>query len=177
MTVVDGTEIPVDNIKILRQAKALGLCVNYRKPDDLKMVEDALRAADITGADYVQVRPALYVNGLRLLLYPPELPKDPRIELAGPKFSDCDLAHGYDRCYGHHFVPFIWENGDLDACGYMREYPGYNMGNIYRESFDEIMRRSPEYFPVHTACQVCCKNHEINKLVNEVKAIKDENFV
>ncbi len=172
----DSFTVPVKNIKVLRACKTLGLCVNVNG-DYSETIEKALIVADRTGADYVQVRPRLVVNGERLSRPVIEPINDPRVVISDHKFQDCCLPRGYDKCYGYHFVPFIWENGQFDVCGYMREYCGYTIGNIYEESFEDIIGKFPEFVKVHQNCQICCKNHEINKLINEIKDVEDKNFV
>ena len=37
------------------------------------------------------------------------------------------------------FGRFVWEDGNVDACAYMRLYEGFTLGNIYKSSFKAIM--------------------------------------
>lgn len=175
VTLPRNKHAPIDHIKRLRACKTLGLCVNIGT-EDCSEVDRALSVLEETGADYVQVRPALKANGL---VTSRELPKfnDPRVIVADYKFKDCFRRHGYEKCYGFHFVPFLWENGQLDVCGYMREHEGFTIGNLHENTFEQLVERFPEFVKVQPTCQVCCKNHEINKLINEVKNMEDENFV
>jgi hypothetical protein len=120
------------------------------------------------------------VNGLLTSIVKPELPgfiDHPKLIFSNNKFADCSIPRSYKVCRGFHLVPFIWENGDVDVCGYMRGCRGYNLGNIYKDNFDKIMDHAPDHVPVHVACQVCCKNHELNRLIDEVISAKDKNFV
>lgn len=168
-------EPPVDNISVLRECRTLGLCINvtHSWKKDLAL---ALTVADRTRADYVQVRPMLGANGA-VGGYIGVYSSDPRVVIADYKFNDCRVPREYSRCFGYHFVPFIWEDGSLDVCGYLREHPGYNIGNIYEESFFNLVKRFPHFVKVHDKCQTCCKNHEINKLINDVFDAKDVNFI
>ena len=59
----------------------------------------------------------------------------------------------------------------------MRGIEGYNLGNIYEDRFEDIFENFPNSVEVRKTCQICCKNHEINKLINTAMNIKDGDFV
>lgn len=178
---VSNTDKPFkpEIIKQLRGARTLGLMVNYVGDDG--EIEKALEVAYQVDADYVQVRPALNLNGL-VTDRPIPLIKDPKLVVTDYKFEDQGKRHSYDKCYGYHFVPFIWHNGDVDVCGYHRgkgrvKDGGFTIGNLHERSLSEIVARNPESVPVIDSCQVCCKNNEINKLVNLAIKVGDRDFV
>jgi sulfatase maturation enzyme AslB (radical SAM superfamily) len=164
-----------DCIKPLRAAKTLGFAFNYAGTQDDDYLRETLALAESVKADYVQVRPALAFHGQTVNITPPAI-EHPLLQVTEYKFEDAKKPHGYSTCEGYHFVPFIWENGDVDVCAYMRKHEGYRLGNIYKDSLKDILDRAPHSVPVHTNCQVCCKNHEINKAVHHARQIQDRNF-
>lgn len=162
-------------IKMLRPAKTLGFAFNYGGEQDKSYLEDTIALAEVVKADYVQVRPALNLKGQTTDIEPPDI-NHPLVQITSYKFEDAKHRHGYSKCEGYHFVPYIRENGDVDVCSYMMGYDGYSLGNIYKDSFKDIMDRSPKFVLVHPHCQVCCKNHEINKEIDAVRHLEDVDF-
>jgi organic radical activating enzyme len=175
---VSNTDRPwnVSVLKELRQrAKVLGMAINY--VGDEAGVHRALEVADEVGVDYVQVRQALALRGYLVDRPPPDI-QHPKLMVTKYKFEDCTQPHQYQECFGFNFVPFIWHDGDVDVCGYHRKkgHP-YTLGNLHTMRLSHIMLRAPRSVPVCTTCQVCCKNHEANKLVNTALALQDVAFV
>jgi MoaA/NifB/PqqE/SkfB family radical SAM enzyme len=153
----------------------MGLAVNYVGDD--KAIQDALVVGHRIHADYVQVRQALNLRGLVTERPPPRI-DDPLLMVTLYKFADSPNPHGYSKCYGFHFVPFVWHDGDVDVCGYLRKRGmGYTLGNLKQKRLKVILDEAPRHVPVCSNCQVCCKNHEINKLVNAALAIQNLEFV
>ena len=163
-----------DNLRKMGKCKTLGICIN--DTGDEETIKETLRVGEKIGVDYVQVRPALFSLGSKSFIQKPTIKHD-LLEISLYKYEDQMKNRDYDKCYGFHFVPFLWEDGNLDVCGYMRGISGYNLGNIYRDNFDKIFENLPEYVPTIKTCQICCKNHEINKLINTAKKIEDGDFV
>ncbi len=161
-------------IKALRSCPVLGFAFNYAGPKDDDYLVETLVVAQHVGADYVQCRPALAFHGQTVDIRPPTF-QHPLLYITDYKFEDARRPHGYLRCEGYHFLPFVWED-NVDVCAYNRMYPGYTLGNIYESSLKEILDRAPDGVPVHEKCQVCCKNHEINKTVHHARALRDVNF-
>jgi MoaA/NifB/PqqE/SkfB family radical SAM enzyme len=164
------------NLSALRtRAKVLGMAVNYT--GDHEVVHEALRVGKEIGVDYVQVRQALSLHGF-VTSRPPPVIDDPLLFVTSYKFEDSANKHGYSKCYGFNFVPFIWHNGDVDVCGYHPKKGGpYTLGNLKQTRLAAILAAAPRHVPVIESCQVCCKNHEINKLVNKALDVTDINFV
>jgi MoaA/NifB/PqqE/SkfB family radical SAM enzyme len=174
VTMTDRTPRP-EYVKALRGARTLGIAFNYTGVKDVPYLEDTLALAEVVGADYVQLRPALPFHGQTVDLEPPGV-KHPLLFVTDYKFEDARRKHGYARCEGYHFVPFLWEDGNLDVCAYMRKHEGYTLGNVYEDALSTILDRAPPSVPVDGQCQVCCKNHEINKAVHRGRALLDVNF-
>ena len=162
-------------IKMLRPAKALGFAFNYAGPQDIPYLWETLHLAEDVMADYVQVRPALAFSGKTVNIEPPNI-EHPLLHVTGYKFEEARKPHGYKRCEAYHFVPFLWENGDVDVCAYMQKWEGYNLGNIYRDRLREILSHAPASVPVAPMCQVCCKLHEMNQAIHSARALEDVNF-
>lgn len=157
------------------RTEVLGIAVNYVGNDS--ELYEALEIGERVGVDYVQVRQALELRGLVTERRPPKI-ENPLLMVTDYKFDDSPNPHGYERCYGFNFVPFIWHDGDVDVCGYHRGKGGeLTLGNLHEKRFPQIIDESPEYVAVRPDCQVCCKNHEINKKVNEAMELKNVNFV
>lgn len=161
--------------KLRESAKTLGLALNYTGDD--AAVHRALEVGHQCGVDYVQVRQALELRGHVTTRKPPTI-DDLLLFVTEYKFDDSANPHGYTNCYGYHFVPFVWHDGDVDVCGYHhKKGKPYTLGNLHHESFTEIMQKAPRAVPVCASCQVCCKNHEANKLTNEALAMQNPEFV
>jgi MoaA/NifB/PqqE/SkfB family radical SAM enzyme len=167
---------PTENIQWLRsKTRVLGMAYNYAGNDE--EVHTSLRVGKEAKVDYVQIRQALNLRGLVTTRQPPAI-QDPLLFITYYKFDDSPNPHGYKQCYGFNFVPFVWYNGNVDVCGYMNKCGSpYTLGNLHHKSFKEIMDEAPRSVPVVGACQVCCKNHLINKTINEALELKDKEFV
>jgi MoaA/NifB/PqqE/SkfB family radical SAM enzyme len=174
---VTRTDKPLreDYLAKLRACRRFGFAYNYSGPADDADLLATLAAAERVKADYVQVRPALKFHGETTDIEPPAF-DHPLLHVTGYKFEDAKKKHGYAACEGYHFVSFVWEDGNVDVCGYMRKHPGYTLGNLYKSSLREILDATPASVPVIAKCQVCCKNHEINKRVAASRAVEDANF-
>ncbi len=162
-------------IAALRPAKTLGFAFNYAGAQDDQYLRETLQLAERVGADYVQVRPALQFHGRTVDITPPTL-EHPLLSITEYKFEEAKKRHGYDQCVAFHMLPFVWENGDLDVCAYMRKHEGYTLGNVYDRSLKEILDEAPYSVPVHENCQVCCKLHESNLAIHHALALEDRNF-
>lgn len=168
------TPFKVANLKLLRACKTFGICINDTGSDEV--ILQTLKIAEEVKADYVQVRPALKLGGKTTHIRTPEI-DHPLLEKTPYKYEDANQPHAYKRCFGFNFVPFIWEDGDVCVCAYQRGVKGYVLGNIYKKSFVSIMKFAPRHVMVRPDCQVCCKNHETNKLVNAAMELKEGDFV
>lgn len=161
-------------LKNLRDCPTLGLCINYTgNEDEVKYSLDIVYKLNL---DYLQIRPALNTNGEKTKISIPNI-RDKKLELTPYKFLESDKDRDYSECTGFNFVPFLWEDGDLDVCAYKKGNKNYNLGNIYKSTLSDILNNSPRHAKVESDCQICCKNHEINMLVQTLKNIENVNFV
>ncbi len=164
---------PVKNLKKLRECKTLGMCINYL--GDIENIKEGLKIARQVKADYLQVRPALKIGNTPTFIEKPHL-EDKLLLLTDYKFKECSKEKNYTKCEGFHFVPFIWQNGDVDTCAYHKGEKDFNLGNLYKNNLINILKNAPEYVQVKD-CQICCKNHEINKLISNMRELEDIEFV
>lgn len=169
---------PEENIKMLRDKNPnVGLCINYKGRVSDKDIDSALKIAHKYDLRYVNVRPALNVMSAGEAIIYGLFKTNPKLIITYYKFNEMDEKRNYKHCYGFSFVPFVWHDGDYDVCAYHRKDPGYNIGNIYN---DDLMQRISLFgrsAVVQKNCQKCCKNHEINKLVNSAFELEDRYFV
>jgi len=188
---VTKTNMPLneDFILKLRKCKTVGICINYSKTDDISIIENALKIAEKlealkTNSDhstYVQVRPALMISGKS---YENEIPKikHPLLQITNYKFLKMAEGRNYTDCEAYHFAPFIWQDGDVDVCGYHRKESKFNLGNLYntgkKGQLKTIMETAPKNIKVANNCQVCCKLNEMNSIIQLRKDLnkRDINF-
>ena len=168
------------NVWVYAQATKTGVNFNLCEANQHELRE-MLDQARLRGVAYFQIRPALADRAE--LQQPVELPTwamdyqtdTMRVVLTPYKFEDHASPHGYPICHGHRFVPFIWHNGDLAVCAYHFGQPDYTFGNLNAETFREIWlgerRRGmlAKGVDVIPACQHCCKNHEVNKVLASLR--------
>ena len=177
------------NVKVLeelRQCKTLGICINYTDKDE-KLIQDTLKIAErldeLKTSDehstYVQVRPALIVKGKPIDVEIPKI-EHPLLKITDYKFIGSNSDREYSLCEAYHFVPFIWQNGEVDVCAYHKGETEFNLGNLYTKGkqgrFREIMKNAPESVSVKDDCQICCKLNSMNSMINHMRQLKDINF-
>lgn len=162
-------------IRELRDAKALGFAFNYSGSQDDDYLRDTLALAERVSADYVQVRPNLPFHGATVNIKPPDI-QHPLLFVTDYKFEQAKVKHGYARCEGYHLGCFVWEDGNVDTCAYMRKHQGYRLGNLYASKLKAILDSAPDHVPVDLQCQTCCKLHETNLAIHSAREIIDRNF-
>jgi len=171
----------------LRGCKTLGICINYGDNFSEETVRAALEIAERLESmkssedhsTYVQVRPALRVRGRTHEVRTPET-IHPLLKVTDYKFIGHNSERNYSQCEGFHFVPFIWQDGDVDICAYYRKDPRFNLGNLYDEGEEgklrRIMEEAPKTAEVIDTCQVCCKLNSMNTMINNMRSLEDVNF-
>ncbi len=179
------TEKYVDGIdkKLLKEyvksKTKIGICLNLTKKNQSQM-EKMVRQSRRLGVDYFQVRPALVKSykdqpSFKIPYHLKSLEKPKfKVYLSEYKFIDSTQAREYNVCYGHNFCPIIDFDGDVNVCMYKLGQKPYVFGNLYKNSFIEIWhskrrKKIKACNLVNEDCQVCCKNHEINKLLFYIK--------
>ncbi len=175
ITMTDKSAKPENIKKIRAGVKTLGIAFNYASEKDVPYLWETLHLAEDVMADYVQLRPALKFHGETVDIKPPDI-SHPLLHVTDYKFEEAKKKHPYKRCEGWHFIPLIWEDGNVDVCSYMRLHKGYTLGNIYEQSLRDIMDNAPKYVDVLDTCQVCCKLNEINQTIAVARTLRDVNF-
>ncbi|MAF13899.1 MAG: hypothetical protein CMI53_03330 [Parcubacteria group bacterium] len=157
----------------------IGICLNVTEESYPKAYEYAKQAKEL-GVYYFQVRPALAKTydkqkNLEIPYKLKELEDENfKIILSEYKFEDATKPRTYDTCYGHNFCPVIDFRGDVNVCMYKLGKEPYIFGNLNEHSFLDIWKSDKRKKIkacklVDNDCQVCCKDHEINKLLYHIK--------
>jgi organic radical activating enzyme len=168
-------EWPVSHLQMIRRnTQVLGMNINY-KGNEREVVE-SLAIAEMVGADYLQVRPALNRFGQTTNIEPPNI-DHPLLLKTEYKFTEAKNPHRYPNCLAYHFVPFVWEEGKVAVCAYHKDKPEYILGDLHKDRFETIMKRAPRSMRVLPDCQVCCKNHELNRTLDVLANLEDVDFV
>jgi len=84
----------------------------------------------------------------------------------------------YSKCYFQYLYPLINCDGYVYPCCDMRGKKEYRVGNFYRESLVQILKRQRKSLNGFKDCMPNCIGHGCNKLLDEVfKDRKDKNFL
>jgi MoaA/NifB/PqqE/SkfB family radical SAM enzyme len=102
-----------------------------------------------------------------------------RVVVSWDKFTDVRDVRGnfgrvYTKCLYHFFICVLNADGNLCVCMYHLGDQAFSFGNIYEHTLDEIWDGPKRRQVVEmcagrldlSTCQVCCKGHEINKLMH-----------
>lgn len=201
---VDALNKVTENIKdINKSAVKVGINMNLPQEPNYDMEIDALWdfAADLN-VKYFQIRPVLpryyekeSVNHKYLreqIDYLKNIDGQTRentgLTVSWDKFYDLakdNNGRTYHKCRGHHFECVLNANGDLTACMYHLNNPKFVFGNIYRDSFNVIWKSDKRKKVIEHCdnldfdkCQICCKCHEINKLLDYIDNDREDvNFI
>ncbi|VVB82943.1 Uncharacterised protein [uncultured archaeon] len=176
-----------ESLRILRQCKTLGLCINYRGIEDDQLVKETLELVEKldklkespTHTTYLQVRPALKILGGKTIVEIPKI-EHPLLKITDYKFLGSGSEREYSECEAFHFAPFIWQDGDVDVCGYHRKDKLFNLGNVYslgeNGRFKYIMKNAPKTVKVLDNCQTCCKLNAMNSMIHMMRQLQDIDF-
>jgi len=168
--------------KTIKPKVPFGICINQTKllgETDLRML--CLQARGL-GSSYLQVRPALIGDHLsqpelEIPVYLKEYEKKGfEVYLTEYKYRDARQARSYDFCYGYNFCPSIDWEGMLSTCLYLSGDKRFILGDLKKDRILDIWPEIAKKIPVVPECQNCCKNHEINKILDRAKKVKMVNF-
>jgi len=188
---VTKTDKPINEevLMSMRSCKTLGICLNYAPDYDESLVIELLGIIERLDAikmlseqsTYLQIRPLLHIDGSNYVIKAPNI-THPLLTITDYKFLGMSEDKNYDLCEAFHFVPFIWQDGTVDICAYHRSEPQYRLGNLHdigeKGTFKYIMDHAPKNIKVAGNCQVLCKLHEMNSILQLRKDLskKDINF-
>ncbi len=160
-----------------------GICLNqipeHTKEDLVALCLDA----QMIGAKYFQVRPALIGSYKKQSkMYPPRYlekckSKGFEVYVTDYKYNEAIRPKDYKDCYGYHFCPSIDWRGRVSSCLYLSHKKGYIFGDLTTMPLIKIWPRIKEKVKVIEECQNCCKNHEINKILYKTKHIELVDFI
>jgi len=175
------TDKPYENIII--PDVPFGICLNQLPKHTKKdLIKICLEAREI-GARYFQVRPALQTSYKKqTLMLAPDYLKEYRTDkfdvyVTDYKYEEANKPKTYRDCYGYHFCPSIDWRGRLLACLYMTNQNKFVFGDLNKKPLLRIWGGISKKVPVVEACQNCCKNHEINKVLYAAKNIGLADFL
>lgn len=105
-----------------------------------------------------------------------------RVMVSWDKFHDATDVEGkfgriYSKCRAHFMMAVLHANGDMCVCMYHLDDKTFSFGNIYEKSVDEIWVSDQRRQVISmcdneldlSTCQVCCKGHEINKILHQIE--------
>jgi MoaA/NifB/PqqE/SkfB family radical SAM enzyme len=156
---------------------------NYKKSESERINSDLCLRARSVGAAYFQIRPALSQDFkdqpvLTEPVYLHDYATDEFKVFTTPyKYLEAARPRHYKDCYGYHICPSIDWRGHVVACLYLSDDPDYILGNLNEDPLPNIWRDIPNKVPVIDACQHCCKNHEINKVMAEARSCPNRDFL
>ena len=168
---------------IIRPKVPFGICVNHIKLYGRQtLIKMCLQAKEM-GARYFQVRPALlgsYKDQPKLEA--PEYLKECAdtffdVYVTNYKYTDATEPKGYKNCYGYLFCPSIDWKGRVGTCLYLMHDKKYVLGDLNRTPLTMIWQKVTDKVKVTESCQNCCKNHEVNKILDRVKNLKAQDFI
>ena len=176
------TDKEYSSIKLPKSGN-VGICVNQIKEHTIEQIDEWCCRAKELGVNYFQIRPALETNykDQPKLKVPDDIIKHStenfEVIVTPYKYEDANKPFSYEYCYGYHFCTSVDWNGNLIVCPYMGYDKRFVLGDLKKENFSDIWARIPKKVKVLDICQHCCKNHEINKILDKAKNIKQVNFI
>lgn len=98
-----------------------------------------------------------------------------RVILNENKFSEyelCDVRKQYNQCLGANFTASIGHDMRLYFCCSHIGNPTFCLGDLRKESLESLLysekRRKMIENPRFSACQIQCRNHQLNKILHEL---------
>lgn len=168
--------------RIVRPRVPFGIVLNQTADlTEAELRDLVLRVRDF-GAKYFQIRPALvgdFIAQLKLNIpdYLKEYTtKDFEVYVTKYKYREANWPREYGFCYGYHFCPSIDWHGQLRVCLYM-EGKEFILGDLNKTSILEIWPKITKKIKVVPGCQNCCKNHEINKVLDGARQAEMVEFL
>lgn len=198
---VDASEIVRKNIMLLAKTETkVGINCNIDNNYDIIDIDKIISFFKESGAEYLQFRPVLprqfnsetpILNETVWTYLITRYKNSPNINLSLDKYYDVKTwkGFGYKSCEGHNFICALDSNGDLTTCMYHPRDKRFIFGNINKESFrdiwfgkkrKEVMKFLKNDLDINKDCQMCCKCHEINKVlhfINKKDKSLDVNFI
>jgi len=200
-TSLEAFDKTVENVRYLSSVKGdctVGLGFVIHEKNYLGIPDMAKKAKEI-GVNYIQFKPEIrrpgtpqvdpkfFRENVYPLIHKAEELSDERfnVMVTHYRFNDVlspetNYGRNYKKCYSHHFQSSIAADGKVYICDHHKGEKDYEVGDIktntLKEIWDSKKRADVIAFLDSTdlsQCQICCRNHELNKFLWHVKN-KDE---
>jgi MoaA/NifB/PqqE/SkfB family radical SAM enzyme len=76
-------------------------------------------------------------------------------------------VHGYPTCYWSAIQAVITPNGKVWACLNKRSHKDAELGDLTKQSFEEIWTNAPIQY-VNNSCRVMCRGHVPNLTLDQM---------
>jgi len=168
---------------IIKPKEKFGICVNHIESHTKEQLIQLCKEAKDFGASYFQIRPALVGDyrkqpKLEVPIYLENYKrKNFEVYVTDYKYKEAINPKAYTECYGYHFCPSIDWNGQVGVCLYLIDDDNFVFGDLYSFTLQDIFNIFTDYMKVTDQCQNCCKNHEINKILYNIKNVEEEDFL
>jgi len=160
-----------------------GICVNQIPEQSEEDLVALCAEAQMIGARYFQIRPALVGSHKKQpLIRPPKYLEECRskgfdVYVTDYKYREAIRPKEYKACYGYHFCPSIDWKGHLSVCLYLTHKKEYILGDLNKTPLLDLWPDIKKKVKVIKECQNCCKNHEINKILYASRNIGSVDFL
>ena len=170
----------------IRTAVALNSCVVGIQMVLLKENEDEVEAlakiAKDIGVDWFVVKPfSVHPFQDGSLVKMGDINKALGIEgvtVRGETFGRLFKERDYPVCYGVNFISNIDCYGNVTVCNTLTRKEEYNLGNIYKESFEDIWKKRPREFDIEECKREVCRMDKQNLYLWQLKnPSKHVNFI
>ena len=175
--VIDNIETAVN----LRTGCVIGMqMVLFKENED--EVKDLARIAKEIGVDWLVVKPfSVHPFQNSDLVHMGDINKVLDIEgiiVRKETFSRISKERDYSTCYGVNFISNIDCFGNVTVCNTLTRKKEYELGNIYKESFEEIWKRRPREFDIRECKREVCRMDKQNLYLWQLKhPEKHVNFI
>ena len=193
--VIDNIRLLVRMKKILNSQTTIGvgyLTCNYTKDRML----DAAKLCKRLGIDYLQFRPMQMHNNGKFECHLSDITEDINrcMKMSGDGFKVLYSKHKYDmmkdkaygrnykKCYGHQFATVIAADAKMYLCCHMRGFDKYCIGDLKKNTFQEIWNSSLRKRVVENIdfkdCIPLCRDNTFNQILWNIRQPKEHvNFL
>jgi hypothetical protein len=169
--------------KIIKPDVPFGICVNQIYEQTEKDLRNLCEDAQKIGARYFQIRPALSGDCAHQpdLIQPGYLKEYARkgfdVYVTEYKYRECIRDKDYGKCYGYFFCPSIDWEARLSTCLYLSGDKRFVLADLKSHRLVDAWPKIKKDVFVIPGCQNCCKNHEINKVLDAAQNIEMTDFI
>lgn len=162
----------VENAVRLKTGCVIGMQMVLLKENEDEVAELAGIAKDI-GVDWLVVKPfSVHPFQTSDLVHMGDINKVkdiPGIIVREQTFGRLFKDRDYPICYGVNFISNIDCFGNVTVCNTLTRNEKYNMGNIYKESFQTIWARHPKEFDIKECKREVCRMDKQNYYLWQLK--------